>query len=93
MARPNSQEQKIKNLEKYCKSLEDKTSKNTKDIKNAKEDINNLKRQGIRRMLAEKKLNGRYLYSYQEIADEFNVSVGTVNNIAREYGLSRLSAI
>lgn len=44
-------------------------------------------------MLQEKKSNGNYLYSYKEIAEELGISVGTVSNIAAQYGLSHLSAV
>ena len=52
-----------------------------------------MKYREARRMLQEKKPNGKYLYSYQEIANELGISVGTVNNIAAQYGLSRLSVV
>ena len=61
--------------------------------KENKREIQEMKYREARHMLQEKKSNGNYLYSYKEIAEELGISVGTVSNIAAQYGLSRLSAV
>ena len=91
--RPDSTETRIKKLEKSVQSLSEKTNKNSRDLTTSKRELQMLKTTGILQMLNNKKDNGRYMYSYQEIADFYNVSVGTVSNIAREHNLSRLTAI
>lgn len=63
---------------------------NINRIKENTREIKNLKEHSVCIMLAERKTNGRYMYSYQEVATEFGVSIGTVSNIASQNGLSRL---
>ena len=85
MPRTNSYEQRIKKLEKDMRQQKEASHKNAEAAKENKREA--------RHMLQEKKSNGNYLYSYKEIAEELGISVGTVSNIAAQYGLSRLSAV
>lgn len=93
MPRNNSYEQRIKKLEKEMRQQKEASHKNAEAAKENKREIQDMKYREAKRMLQEKKPNGKYLYSYQEIADELGISVGTVNNIAAQYGLSRLSVV
>ncbi len=93
MPRTNSYEQRIKKLEKDMRQQKEASHKNAEAAKENKREIQEMKYREARHMLQEKKSNGNYLYSYKEIAAELGISVGTVSNIAAQYGLSRLSAV
>jgi DNA invertase Pin-like site-specific DNA recombinase len=93
MPRTNSYEQRIKKLEKDMRQQKEASHKNAEAAKENKREIQEMKYREARHMLQEKKSNGNYLYSYKEIAEELGISVGTVSNIAAQYGLSRLSAV
>ena len=93
MPKNTSYEQRIKKLEKEMRQQKEASHKNAEAAKKNKRQIQEMKYREARRMLQEKKPNGKYLYSYQEIANELGISVGTVNNIAAQYGLSRLSVV
>lgn len=93
MPKISSYEQRIKKLEKEMLKQKEISHKNAEAAKANKREIQNMKYLEARRMLLDKKPNGRYMYSYKEIAEALGISVGTVNNIAAEYGLSRLNAV
>ena len=93
MPRNNSYEQRIKQLEREVTQLKGAIHKNTEDTKKNKRAIQDMTCREARRMLLEIKPNGKYLYSYQEIAKELDISVGTVSNIAAQYNLSRLKVV
>ena len=93
MPKISSYEQRIKKLEKEMRQQKEASHKNAEAARENRRDIQEMKYREARRMLQEKKPNGKYLYSYKEIAMELDISVGTVSNIAAQYGLSRLTAI
>lgn len=81
------------NLSKRVQTLEDNDRATRREIKENKEQIKNLQRNDIIQLLQEMNspYSQRYRYTYDEIADQLEVSKGTVANIAKEENLSRRS--
>lgn len=73
------------------KGLQNNDRRQNERIEKLEEEVRGIKRREIIGYLREKNIPGssKYRYTYDEIANIFNVSTTTIANIAKEEGLAR----
>lgn len=84
MRKNGSNGARLDDHEKRIKELEQQVS-------TAKNELNNLLSSTIISDLSEKKFSGKYMYTYEEIAQKNSVNKNFVQKVADENGLARRS--